>query len=124
MIRIYSLVIHQTDTRHLADQFDPNRFLDERMKEYLIKNPYIFLPFNAGPRICLGQQFAYNEVSFFLVRLFQQFSEFTLARDAQEPQFVPPESWAACEGTKGMSQIMIGANLAMYIKGGLWVRMK
>ncbi|KAH6901554.1 cytochrome P450 monooxygenase pc-2 [Coprinopsis sp. MPI-PUGE-AT-0042] len=107
-----------------ADDFDPDRFLDERSKKYLTKNPYIFVPFNAGPRICLGQQFAYNEVSLFLVRLFQQFSEFTFARDAQEHQFVPPESWAACEGTKGTTQIMIGANLAMYIKGGLWVRMK
>ncbi|KAI6040654.1 cytochrome P450 [Pisolithus marmoratus] len=33
-----------------AEIFDPNRFLDERVK-YLTSNPFIFLPFNAGPRI-------------------------------------------------------------------------
>lgn len=39
-----------------ALEFDPDRFLDERQKKYLSKNPFIFAPFNAGPRICLGQQ--------------------------------------------------------------------
>ena len=37
-------------------EFDPDRFLDDRLKKYLGANPFIFLPFNAGPRICLGQQ--------------------------------------------------------------------
>lgn len=37
-------------------EFDPDRFLDERLHKYLVPNPFIFLPFNAGPRICLGQQ--------------------------------------------------------------------
>lgn len=40
----------------IADKFDPDRFLDERVSKYLTPNPFIFLPFNAGPRICLGQQ--------------------------------------------------------------------
>ena len=39
-----------------AEEFDPDRFLDERLKKYFSMNPFIFLPFNAGPRICLGQQ--------------------------------------------------------------------
>ena len=39
-----------------ALSFDPDRFLDERLHKYLTPNPFIFLPFNAGPRICLGQQ--------------------------------------------------------------------
>lgn len=39
-----------------ADQFDPDRFLDHRVHKYLTPNPFIFVPFNAGPRICLGQQ--------------------------------------------------------------------
>lgn len=41
---------------YLAHEFDPDRFLDERLRKYLTPNPFIFLPFNAGPRICLGQQ--------------------------------------------------------------------
>lgn len=39
-----------------ALRWDPDRFLDERVQKYLTPNPFIFLPFNAGPRICLGQQ--------------------------------------------------------------------
>ena len=39
-----------------AEEFDPDRFLDERLHKYLTPNPFIFVPFNAGPRICLGQQ--------------------------------------------------------------------
>ena len=39
-----------------ALKFDPDRFLDERLHKYLTPNPFIFVPFNAGPRICLGQQ--------------------------------------------------------------------
>ena len=39
-----------------AEEFDPDRFLDERLHKYLTPNPFIFLPFNGGPRICLGQQ--------------------------------------------------------------------
>ena len=39
-----------------ALEFDPDRFLDCRLRKYLTPNPFIFLPFNAGPRICLGQQ--------------------------------------------------------------------
>jgi cytochrome P450 len=45
-----------------SQEFDPDRFIDHRMEKYLTKNLSIFLPFNAGPRICLGQQFAYSEV--------------------------------------------------------------
>jgi hypothetical protein len=48
----FSLLTHPLS----AEEFDPDRFLDDRLKKYLLKNSFIFLPFNAGPRICLGQQ--------------------------------------------------------------------
>ncbi|KAJ6522732.1 cytochrome P450 [Mycena capillaripes] len=107
-----------------ALKFDPDRFLDQRVKKYLTPNPFIFLPFNAGPRICLGQQFAYNEASFFLVRLLQNFSGFALAPDAQPESTKPPPSWKACSGTQATEKIMLGRHLTMYATGGLWVRMK
>ena len=44
------------DENVAALKFDPDRFLDDRVRTYLTPNPFIFLPFNAGPRICLGQQ--------------------------------------------------------------------
>ncbi|KAM0347371.1 hypothetical protein ACHAPU_004891 [Fusarium lateritium] len=36
--------------------------------------PWTYIPFNGGPRICLGQQFALTEMGYTLVRIFQQFS--------------------------------------------------
>ncbi|KAJ7174475.1 cytochrome P450 monooxygenase pc-2 [Mycena filopes] len=106
-----------------ALEFDPDRFLDERLQKYLTPNPYIFLPFNAGPRICLGQQFAYQESSFFLVRLLQRFASFTLAPDAQPADSKPPASWKDSP-LKANEKITFGNNLTMYAKGGLWVRME
>ncbi|KAF8147490.1 cytochrome P450 [Crassisporium funariophilum] len=104
--------------------FDPDRFLDERLHKYLTPNPYIFCPFNAGPRICVGQQFAYNETSFFLVRLLQQFTGFTLAPDAQPEWSKPPAKWAECGGRKATEKVAPGLHITMYAKGGLWVRME
>ena len=121
-----------------AGVFDPNRFLDERLHKYLTPNPFIFCPFNAGPRICLGQQvrarafsfgsvsdskcqFAYNEASFFLVRMLQQFSDFSLDADAQPEETLPPSEWTAM----GISEkVRPGTTLTLYVKGGLWGRMK
>ncbi|PBK98060.1 cytochrome P450 [Armillaria gallica] len=109
----------------LALEFDPDRFLDGRLHKYLTPNPYIFVPFNAGPRICLGQQFAYNEASYYLIRLLQTFSSFSLAMDAQPAEAIPPESWTKTPGTtKGRDKIMFGLHLTMYAKGGMWVRMQ
>src|SRR5882672_9960763 len=81
-----------------ALKFDPDRFLDERVHKYLTPNPFIFCPFNAGPRICLGQQFAYHEASFFLVRLLQRFGKFELDTETNAK---PPVDWATSgSGTK------------------------
>ncbi|KAF8185162.1 cytochrome P450 [Pholiota molesta] len=108
-----------------ALEFDPDRFLDERLHKYLTPNPFIFLPFNAGPRICLGQQFAYNEASFFLVRLLQNFSSFALAPDAQPPASRPPQSWAldTDDIRKAREKIRPKNHLTLYVQDGLWVTM-
>lgn len=107
-----------------AEVFDPDRFIDERLHKYLVPNPFIFLPFNAGPRICLGQQFAYHEVSFFLVRLLQRFVAFSLALDAQPQGTLPPAEWSKRSGTQGTDKIWPASHLTLYVKGGLWVRME
>ncbi|KAI6168981.1 cytochrome P450 [Pisolithus thermaeus] len=101
-----------------ANIFDPDRFIDERLK-YLTSNPSIFLPFNAGPRICLGQQFAYNEMSFFLVRLLQTFSSIALAEDLQ----TRPSGCAIGTGRNAQEKVIIKNHLTLYVDGGLWVRM-
>jgi len=106
-----------------AFEFDPDRFLDERLHKYLTPNPYIFTPFNAGPRICLGQQFAYQETSFFLVRLLQQFTGFRLAPEAQPEDSKPPASWKEGGGRKAIEKVRPAIHLTMYAKGGVWGRM-
>ena len=49
-----------------AEEFKPERFQGRRPG-------WEFLPFNGGPRICIGQQFAMTEASYVVVRLLQRF---------------------------------------------------
>ncbi|KAF7314609.1 Cytochrome P450 [Mycena kentingensis (nom. inval.)] len=105
-----------------ADEFDPNRFLDERLHRYLVSNPFQFLPFNAGPRICLGQQFAYNEMSFMLVRLLQNFSGFRLDEEAWAPETRPPANWKNETGRRRIEKFKPKVHLTMYSVGGMWVK--
>ncbi|KAF8643425.1 hypothetical protein AX16_009034 [Volvariella volvacea WC 439] len=106
-----------------AEEFDPDRFLDDRLKKYVLSNSFVFLPFNAGPRICLGQQFAYNETSFMLIRLLQNFSQFNLDLDAFPSETRPPKEWSGCPGRKGIEKIYPRMHLTLYSHGGLWVKM-
>ncbi|KAJ6531782.1 cytochrome P450 monooxygenase [Mycena capillaripes] len=104
-----------------ADVWDPDRFLDDR-NQRLVSNPFIFLPFSAGPRICLGQQFAYQEISFFVIRILQSFESIELASDAQPPESLPPPSWANGSGRKKFEKIRPKSDLTMSVQGGLWLR--
>ncbi|EMD36326.1 hypothetical protein CERSUDRAFT_95659 [Gelatoporia subvermispora B] len=108
---------------HDAEEFDPDRFLDGRRDKYLRRNPWIFVPFNAGPRTCLGQQFAYNAMSVFLIRLLQNFSEMHLAPEAQPPGTLPPDDWSTANGRKGKERFFPKKSITLYSSGGLWVRM-
>jgi len=51
---------------------DPAVFAPERWEQWQPK-PWHYIPFNGGPRICIGQQFALTEMGYVLVRLFQKF---------------------------------------------------
>ncbi|KAF8838574.1 cytochrome P450 [Paxillus ammoniavirescens] len=107
-----------------ASEFDPDRFIDERLHKYLVPNPFIFLPFNAGPRICLGQQFAYSEMSFMLIRLLQSFSSISLSPESQDPSNRPPVAWKNGEGRQAIEQFHPRCHLTLYAKGGMWVKME
>ena len=50
-----------------ALEFNPDRWLDWQPK------PWQYIPFNGGPRICIGQQFALTEMGYTIVRLLQKF---------------------------------------------------
>ncbi|KDQ21154.1 hypothetical protein BOTBODRAFT_149912 [Botryobasidium botryosum FD-172 SS1] len=124
---VYSvLLMHRDPSLWGPDslEFDPERWIDSRLKKYVTPNPFIFLPFNAGPRICLGQQFAYNETSFFLIRLLQQFDEITLAPEAQPLSSRIPPNWAHGAGRRPVERVWPKAHLTLYAEGGLWLKMK
>lgn len=57
-----------------ADEYKPERW-------ETLRPGWEYLPFNGGPRICLGQQYALTEASYVTVRLVQEFKEIT-SRDA------------------------------------------
>ncbi|QRW23885.1 cytochrome P450 family protein [Rhizoctonia solani] len=101
-----------------AWEFDPARWLDER-NEMFIKDPMRFVPFNAGPRICLGQQFAYNEASFVLVRVLQRFDTLQLAMDAAPAGSIPPSQWQGQSGRASVEKVWPKNAVTLYSKGGI-----
>jgi cytochrome P450 len=52
---------------------DANDFVPERWES--CKPGWEYVPFNGGPRICLGQQFALTEAGYVIVRLLQRFDK-------------------------------------------------
>ncbi|KAI2618233.1 putative N-alkane-inducible cytochrome P450 [Hypoxylon sp. NC1633] len=53
-----------------AEVFRPERWLDDKFRP-----GWAYLPFNGGPRLCLGQQNALIEMSYTIVRLLQEFKK-------------------------------------------------
>ena len=49
-----------------AEEFKPERWVGRKVG-------WDYIPFNGGPRICIGQQFALTEAGYVLVRLLQRF---------------------------------------------------
>ena len=56
------------------DDLTPNAlaFNPERWQTWQPK-PWNYIPFNGGPRICIGQQFALTEMGYTIVRLLQRY---------------------------------------------------
>lgn len=74
----YSVLLMQTNPLIWgpdASEFKPERWETQRNSNVLYTHPWDFLPFNGGPRICLGQQFALNEMSYAIVRILQNFQD-------------------------------------------------
>jgi len=77
MVSVAPWVLH----RHVRlwkdpEAFNPSRFLAQSPKPHR----FAYLPFGAGPRVCIGSQFALAEATLVLATLIQRF-EVTLADD-------------------------------------------
>ena len=64
-----------------ANEFRPERWFEPQTR----KLGWAFVPFNGGPRICLGQQFALTEASYVTTRLVQEFSSLWMDPNTQYP---------------------------------------
>jgi cytochrome P450 len=65
-----------------AEKFYPERFVE---RPDLVKSKY-FYPFGAGPRMCIGNNFAIAEMCFFVHQFFKQY---TLTATNQIPKKIP-----------------------------------
>lgn len=72
---------HDPEHWDRPDLFHPDRFLDAGGRRV---SPPCFLPFGAGPRVCVGESLARLELFLFLSSLLQRLS-FTLPRGASPP---------------------------------------
>ncbi|CAI5755870.1 unnamed protein product [Candida verbasci] len=87
LVRKGQNVVYFINTTHLdpayygkdADQFRPERWFEESTR----KLGWAYLPFNGGPRICLGQQFALTEASYAITRLVQSYSKVHIKPNSQ-----------------------------------------
>ncbi|KAF7594136.1 hypothetical protein BBP40_009985 [Aspergillus hancockii] len=75
-----------------ADEFRPERW-------ETLRPGWAFVPFNGGPRICLGQQFALTEASYTTVRILQSFKGIA-CRDAEPWREALLLTLASKNGTK------------------------
>ncbi|KAL8852945.1 MAG: hypothetical protein Q9221_002195 [Calogaya cf. arnoldii] len=71
-----------------AEGFKPERW--ERLRP-----GWEYLPFNGGPRICIGQQYALTEASYTTVRMMQEYKDVE-SRD--------PEPWTECMSVTASAQ--------------------
>lgn len=83
IIGIVSRACHM-DPKHWPDpdRFDPERFSTEASKG---RHPYAFIPFSAGPRNCIGQNFAMNEMKSSVALILKRFKLF-VDEDRDKPR--------------------------------------
>ena len=75
-INIYALH-HHPEYWEEPQRFDPDRFAPERVKQ---RSRWQYLPFGAGPRMCIGNHFALMEMQLLLALLIRRY-DFHLVSD-------------------------------------------
>lgn len=69
------IYIMQRDPKYFPDpdSFRPERFLNEYIEGGEKLNPYVYVPFSAGPRNCIGQKFAILEMKSTISKILRHF---------------------------------------------------
>ncbi|KXG47998.1 Cytochrome P450 [Penicillium griseofulvum] len=75
---VYSTMLMQRDPDlydgpESKNYFDPGKWIPERWVSGWQPKPWHFIPFNGGPRICIGQQFATIEMGYTVIRILQAY---------------------------------------------------
>lgn len=63
--------------------FDPNRFIDPLDSRY----QFVYLPFNAGPRACIGKDFAQIQMTIILAMIMQKYHLYLAPNEDINPNF-------------------------------------
>ncbi|MCJ1378517.1 hypothetical protein MMC17_001616 [Xylographa soralifera] len=84
-----------------AHLFRPERWLDDGEKKGL-RVGWNYLPFNGGPRVCIGQQLALTEAAYVTVRLMQEFS----ALESRDPEQWREKMTLTCTGFGGCKVVL------------------
>lgn len=104
-----------------AEEFKPERWFAEGSDRVHVSNPFAFVPFNGGPRMCLGQNLAYLLVSHTVVSLVRGYN-WELAPDKQPIKV--PANWRGQPGRKGAEKCWPKSSLTLYAEQGLFITVR
>lgn len=93
-------VIYSVYTMHRDPKFfgpDADEYRPERWEK--LRPGWAYIPFNGGPRICIGQQFALTQAGYTTVRILQHF-ETIESRDSKPFEEALTLTMASANGTK------------------------
>ncbi|KAI5450415.1 Protein kinase alk2 [Naganishia albida] len=123
-----------------AEAFDPSRWLNSdprSQKGYPFGPPGFgkaaFPAFHLGPRSCLGQTFALQQLAYTVAQLVKSLRpcepgsvayRLSLAPEAQPNGTDVPVRWKTLRGRGAQEGAYWSNNLTLYFKGGLWLKVE
>ena len=81
-----------------AEYFRPERWEESQLKTEL-NTAWAYLPFNGGPRVCLGQEFGLTEAAYATVRILQTFPKIE-AGSFDRPQAQKWQGYSSHQGRR------------------------